>query len=196
MASIDGYHHGNLRRALLDEAFLELERDGLEALSLREIALAAGVSKSAPYRHFASKHELLVAMAADGFRLFAERLEASVAASASMKPLEGLRNLAAAYVDFAKGQPALYRLMFSRFGYSLHSEACRANSQRAMGCLMTAVARAQETGWKREQDGQTLVLSIWAQVHGVATLIIDALVPEWLGLEAAESRNLFDTILG
>ena len=69
------YHHGALKKTLLAEALRELETDGLEGVSLRKVAETVGVSKTAPYRHFADKRELLVALAADGFRLLAEKLE-------------------------------------------------------------------------------------------------------------------------
>ncbi|MEI6877014.1 MAG: TetR/AcrR family transcriptional regulator [Spirochaetota bacterium] len=195
MRAKDNYHHGNLRNLLLGEARRRLEAEGLEALSLRALAENAGVSKSAPYRHFANKHELLVALAADGFREFAEALDLSMAASRDRPALEGLRELARAYVDFARSRPALYRLMFSRFGYSLHSEACRENSLRALACLIEAVARAQAEGWKPGQDSGALVLSIWAQVHGAVGLLIDGLVPEGTGLDGGSWRSFVEALL-
>ncbi|HEY9595958.1 MAG TPA: TetR family transcriptional regulator, partial [Spirochaetia bacterium] len=73
------YHHGALRAALLAEALRSLEKDGLESLSLRGLAHAVGVSKTAPYRHFADKRELLVEIAAEGFRMFADALESAQA---------------------------------------------------------------------------------------------------------------------
>ena len=145
MQAKDSYHHGNLRNLLLEAARRRLEAEGLEALSLRALAENAGVSKSAPYRHFANKHELLVALAADGFRDFAEALAASSTASSGLTAIDGLRDLARAYLLFAQDRPALYRHMFSRFGYSLHSESCSANSMRAS----TSVPTAMWSRWRR-----------------------------------------------
>ncbi len=207
----DHYHHGALRETLLAEAMRDLESEGLEGVSLRRLAKAAGVSKTAPYRHFADKRDLLVAIAADGFRLLAEKLE-SVAPAAPVAPVvasvgagggassvgsdeasgdvrEGIRALFRAYMDFARARPALYKLMISRLGYELHSEACRLNSERALGCLIRAVQAAQAAGWKSEKDTMALVLSLWASVHGWTTLLIDGLLPpgiaaegdDWLG---------------
>ena len=170
------YHHGALKKTLLAEALHELETDGLEGVSLRKVAETVGVSKTAPYRHFADKRELLVALAADGFRLLAEKLE-SVLPVKNNNPLEGIRLLFRAYVDFARERPALYKLMISRLGYELHSEACRINSERALGCLIRAVQAAQAAGWRAEKDGMALVLSLWASVHGWAMLLIDNLLP-------------------
>jgi AcrR family transcriptional regulator len=170
------YHHGALKETLLAEALRELETEGLEGVSLRKMAVSVGVSKTAPYRHFADKRDLLVAVAADGFRLLAEKLE-SVPATENGSPLDGIKLLFRAYVDFARDRPSLYKLMISKLGFELHSEACRLNSERALGCLIRAVQAAQAAGWRSEKEGMALVLSLWASVHGWATLIIDDLLP-------------------
>src|SRR5271157_5857947 len=193
----DHYHHGALKEALLAEAMRDLETEGLEGVSLRRLAESAGVSKTAPYRHFSDKRDLLVAMAADGFRLLAEALESvapppaegSTSGGASSTesgtgsdgatggPLGGVRSLFRAYMDFARARPALYKLMISRLGYELHSEACRLNSEKALGSLIRAVQTAQAAGWRSGKESMALVLSLWASVHGWATLLIDGLLP-------------------
>jgi len=183
MGEKDHYHHGALRAALIAEALNALELGGLERISLRGLAEAAGVSKTAPYRHFADKNELLITLAAEGFRRFADLLERAVAELPPVvpaDPLAGIRALSRAYVDFAQSQPALYRLMFSRLGYSLHSEACRLNSARAFGVLTRSIREAQLAGWKSQKDPRALILSVWAGVHGWAGLLLDGLVPEGL----------------
>jgi AcrR family transcriptional regulator len=193
------YHHGALREALLSQALRDLESLGLEGISLRGLAETAGVSKTAPYRHFADKRELLVTLAADGFRLLAEALETvvpparaaesagaaagAVGAPPDADPKETLRALFRAYMDFARERPALYKLMISRLGYELHSEACRLNSERALSCLIRAVQAAQASGWHARQDHMSLVLSLWASVHGWATLLIDGLLPPGISLQ-------------
>jgi AcrR family transcriptional regulator len=181
MRKKSAYHHGNLRETLLAQAMRSLEREGLEGLSLRSLAQAAGVSKTAPYRHFADKRELLVALAAEGFARLADTLEAGLAAPSAdgpEGPAAGMRSLSQAYIGFARANPALYRLMFSRLGYSLHSESCRVNSSRAFACLMAAVERAQAAGWRPTQEHRALALSVWAGVHGWAGLLNDGLIRE------------------
>jgi AcrR family transcriptional regulator len=181
MGEKDYYHHGALREALIVEAFKVLESDGLDGISLRGLAIATGVSKTAPYRHFSDKRDLLITLAAEGFRRFADALEGAVAALPHLEAadsLAGIRSLHRAYIDFAQSQPALYRLMFSQLGYSLHSEACRVNSMRAFGILTRSIEEAQRAGWRSRQDTRALVLSVWAGVHGWAGLLIDGLVPE------------------
>lgn len=97
------YHHGELRPALLREAAKILEREGGQAISLRDLARRAGVSHMAPYRHFPDREALLAALAEEGFELLARELEG--------KPW---REQAVAYVRFALAHPERFRLMFTR----------------------------------------------------------------------------------
>jgi AcrR family transcriptional regulator len=103
------YHHGDLRRALVDAARRILEAEGPTALSLRAVAREAGVSPAAPYHHFKDKAELLDAVADEGWQM----LDAGMAkAKAEAKPRETLTALGIAYVCFARENPALYRVMY------------------------------------------------------------------------------------
>lgn len=191
------YHHGALRQAILDQAFRALEEEGLEALSLRALAAGAGVSKTAPYRHFADKHELLMTLAAEGFGRLADLLEAALAepGESPTDATAGVRALSNAYVQFAQARPALYKLMFSRLGFSLHSEKCRINSQRALSCLVRVVQQAQARGWRADRDTNVLVLSLWAEVHGWVGLVIDGLLPESADNEAPVIESVLGAIL-
>ncbi len=214
------YHHGALRKALIDEAFQVLEREGLEGVSLRALASSAGVSKTAPYRHFADKRELLATLAAEGFRMLADSLEEVVPGAGDRTPAEtdgtsgasnagggdgsglgaegaaaGVHRLFRAYLRFAQSRPALYRLMFSPLGFSLHSESCRINSARALACLVRAVEEARGRGWRPSQETTALVLSLWAEVHGWAGLLIDRLLPADIDLGADSIRRLSETLL-
>jgi hypothetical protein len=84
--------------------------------------------------------------------------------------------------------------MFSRLGYSLHSESCMANSARALATLFRAVQQAQAAGWRPEQENRALALSVWASVHGWASLLIDGLLPEGL-LQEGEQWPDFAQVL-
>jgi AcrR family transcriptional regulator len=104
------YHHGDLRRALIDAASRVLESEGPSALSLRAVAREAGVSPAAPYHHFKDKTELLEAVAHEGWTL----LDAALAAAKAKAPsaAEAMNELGVAYVCFARENPALYRVMY------------------------------------------------------------------------------------
>jgi AcrR family transcriptional regulator len=193
------YHHGALREALLAGAFHVLETEGLASLSLRKLAEAAGVSKTAPYRHFTDKRDLLLTVAGEGFRLLADAFESATKALAPDRggppATGGLRALMHAYIAFARARPALYRLMFSPMGYSLHSENCRIQSERAIGMLVTEVAAAQASGWRSSQEGRALVLSLWAEVHGWAGLIMDGLLPAGMVGPEEDLAPMAETLL-
>jgi len=104
------YHHGDLRRALIDAARRVLEAEGPSALSLRAVAREAGVSPAAPYHHFRDKGELLEAVAHEGWDLLDQALAKAKAEAPS--PGEALNGLGVAYVCFARENPALYRVMY------------------------------------------------------------------------------------
>ena len=104
------YHHGDLRRALIDAASRLLEAEGPSALSLRAVAREAGVSPAAPYHHFKDKGELLEAVAQEGWDLLDQALAKAKAAAPS--PAAAMNELGVAYVCFARQNPALYRVMY------------------------------------------------------------------------------------
>jgi AcrR family transcriptional regulator len=111
MGKNSSYHHGDLRAALITAAAAEIERIGHENLSLRELAASLGVSRAAPYRHFADRHTLLAALATEGFdRLTAVYREAS---KTGKNPRIRLAASGRAYLAFAVERPQLFRLMFS-----------------------------------------------------------------------------------
>ncbi|WP_394763566.1 TetR/AcrR family transcriptional regulator [Phenylobacterium sp.] len=104
------YHHGDLRRALIDAASRVLEAEGPSALSLRAVAREAGVSPAAPYHHFKDKGELLEAVAHEGWDLLDAALAKAKAEASS--PAQAISELGVAYVCFARNNPALYRVMY------------------------------------------------------------------------------------
>jgi AcrR family transcriptional regulator len=111
MKDDSSYHHGDLRAALIKAATAEIERGGYENLSLRELADSIGVSRGAPYRHFADRRALLAAVAAGGF----ERLTASYrkAMGSGKTPQDRLAAAGRGYLRFAAERPQMFRLMFA-----------------------------------------------------------------------------------
>jgi AcrR family transcriptional regulator len=104
------YHHGDLRRALIDAARRLLESEGPTALSLRAVAREAGVSPAAPYHHFKDKGELLDAVAEEGWDMLNEALIQARAKADGIH--DKLVSLGVAYVCFARDNPSLYRVMY------------------------------------------------------------------------------------
>ena len=171
------YHHGNLRRALLDEALATIRADGVEGLTLREIGARLGVSRTALYRHFADKRALLAAVATEGFRTLREQLVA--AWEGGGRAPAAFESMGVAYVRFAGANPSHYRVMFGGF---VDPEACdpelAAEAAGAFKALVDALAVLQRDGLVRADDTVTMARFVWALVHGVAMLGIDGQLRE------------------
>lgn len=177
------YHHGDLRRALLDQAVATIRAEGVEGLTLREIGARLGVSRTALYRHFADKEELLEAVATEGFRILRERLVA--AWEERGRGRAGFEAMGAAYVAFAVANPAHYRVMFGRSAFDKASRPeLAAEAAGAFHALVDALAALQRDGLARADDLPTMASFVWAVVHGVAMLGIDGKLREPASVEA------------
>ena len=183
------YHHGDLRRALLDAALVLLDEGGVASLTLRGAARRAGVTQAAPYRHFADKEALLAAVAEEGFRALADRMQA-VAGGADDAPLRRLRGLGLAYVAFATEHPARYRVMF---GAEIPDKAAHPDlkvaADRAFGLLRDSIEACQQVGAVRSDDVNRLAMIAWSLVHGLAALLIDGQLAS-VGVEGGEAQEL------
>jgi AcrR family transcriptional regulator len=197
------YHHGDLRRALLQEALATIRTEGAEGLTLREIGARLGVSRTALYRHFADKAALLEAVATEGFRSFREQLVA--AWDQAGHGTAGLDAMGLAYVRFAVANPAHYRVMFGRF--IEHKERQTELATEAAGALQAlegALSALEREGLVRSEDTVTMARFVWAVVHGVAMFAIDgqlrdpAMADElaryaierlWIGIAAGEASS-------
>ena len=176
------YHHGNLRRALLDEALSTIRQEGVEAVTLREIGARVGVSRTALYRHFSDKQALLAAVATEGFRALREQLVA--AWEGGNGSITGFEAMGVAYVQFAVANSTHFRVMFSRYidREPVDSELATEGAG-AFLALVNAVAALQRNGLLRPDDTELMARHIWAVVHGVANLAIDGRLPESDGVE-------------
>lgn len=177
------YHHGDLRRTLVARAGEILEAEGMDGLSLRSVAARAGVSHSAPYRHFPDRAALLSATAALGFDDLADRL---ATAGEMADPDAAMSAVGLAYVRFALARPQMYRLMFSSdlLKGAADPEYARA-STRAFDLLREAVERTL----RPQQAGAGAAASIlWAEHHGLALLLIEKRIRPWMRDETPEDE--------
>lgn len=161
------YHHGDLRRALVEAAERLLDREGASALSLRAVAREAGVSAAAPYHHFRDKNELLMAVAHQGFEELAEKMRE--AADGIEDPGKRVNALGVAYVCFARDNRALYHLMYD----SSRRENFRAEPRKPEEGPMNLVRKALTTGASGEIDPLALELrqiAGWCVAHGLAEM--------------------------
>ncbi|MER6597892.1 TetR/AcrR family transcriptional regulator [Streptomyces parvus] len=158
------YHHGDLRAACIRAARELLEEDGSAGLSLRAVARRAGVSATAPYRHFADREALVSAVAAEGYNELAGSL--AQAHPAPSTPDE-LAAVAVAYVRFALEHPALFRAMFA--------EPCDPTSEErvAATAAISEYVRTIVDATFPGVDADALSTTVWALVHGLAFLHLD-----------------------
>jgi AcrR family transcriptional regulator len=157
------YHHGDLRRGLLEAAMAIIEREGPQALSLRAVAREAGVSPAAPYHHFKDKDELLGAVSQEGFRRLKEAMD--VAAGA-----RGPGAMGVAYVRFARLNPALYRVMYdcSRSSEDMPSVRER-EGEDGFAALKSRIRRSSGEAVS-DLDVELAAIASWSAVHGLAEI--------------------------
>jgi AcrR family transcriptional regulator len=166
------YHHGSLRPALLRAAEAALEARGVEQLSLRELSRTLGVSHSSPQRHFATKQDLVDALAISGF----ERLDAVVAKAAEGRGRNlkaRLIDAARAYVDFALKHSALFALMFQAKSRRGIDPELQSAVMAAFSHLPKILQEGQKGGKIVRGDADHLALTLGAALHGLVGISIE-----------------------
>ncbi len=176
MKGTKSYHHKDLKQALLQHAVRLIQDEGMKGFSMRKLAALAGVSHTAPYRHFASKEELLATLMLEGHMRLRAALLATAAAT-SGRARDKLLAMGRAYLDFAREQPEYISLMFSGEGMAAAmSVASRqaeffAEDSDSFGPLEEAVRACQAEGsLDPSSDPGALSFAVWSQVHGLALL--------------------------
>ena len=162
------YHHGDLRTALLAEGLKLVESAGAEAISLREVARAVGVSATSVYRHVPDKRALMTALAQEGVRRLGEAQQA--AALGAGGGTDAFSAVGCAYVRFALANPGLFRLTFTYPGIDVGDP-----TSDAAASLLHDHALALAHGDQRQ--ARIVALRAWALVHGLALLMLDGRVP-------------------
>jgi AcrR family transcriptional regulator len=167
----DRYHHGDLRRALLQAAVRTIRTHGVDGLTLRSVGSALGVSRTALYRHFTDKAALLSAVAAEGFRMLRSELER--AWNEHGQGREGFEAMGVAYVRFAVEHPSHYRVMFGADISEAGNPELAQEGAGAFQVLVDSLAAQQRAGLVRADNPHQMALFVWANVHGIAMLAID-----------------------
>jgi AcrR family transcriptional regulator len=187
------YHHGDLKTALLAEAETIVERDGIQALTLRAAARAAGVSHAAPGNHFGDLAGLLSELAAVGFVRFNAVLEAARATGDD--PPSRAKAIGRAYVGFARAYPGLFALMFRSERLDVTRPALRAAIDAAAHALRTSSV-ASDTALSPLQKAAQAAAR-WSLVHGFAMLLLDGRLGGLLGSLPADedADDLLEAVL-
>jgi len=175
----NSYHHGNLRAALVTAGLSLIEERGSRGFTLREVARRADVSHAAPYRHFADREALLVAVAADGFAAFDKALSRARREYQGQPGPDEVCALGLAYVTYAVDHPQHYQIMFGdAIGAGARFPDLADAAQKSFGHLLQAISDGQRAGALRRADPKQLALCAWSTVHGLASLAIAERLPD------------------
>ncbi|SER45247.1 DNA-binding transcriptional regulator, AcrR family [Tranquillimonas rosea] len=165
-----GYHHGNLRQALVDAALGLIEEKGPAGFTLSEAAKQAGVTPAAVYRHFEGREDLIAEAARQGYEIFADLLDYAYA-SGKPSALAAFEATGRAYLAFANRYPGHYVAMFES-GISIHrTPDLHAVATRALGVLEQAATElSQHIPPEKRPPPQMFAAHVWAMSHGVVEL--------------------------
>ncbi|MCO4769415.1 MAG: TetR/AcrR family transcriptional regulator [Deltaproteobacteria bacterium] len=179
------YHHGDLRRAVLDACFELLEEGGVQAVVMAKAARKAGVSSGAPYRHFKDRADLLAAMGAEASQQFRHSLDA--AAAGQPGPTEAFRAVGIEYVRWASENPALYRLM-------TEPEVVGSTANPEEAAMWAGLASLMDSG-QPVPTRHPLIVQIAgrALAHGLASMFADGILPT-LGVDPRHAERLTELV--
>jgi len=173
-----GYHHGNLKRALLDEALEAIATHGTPSFTLRDLAKRLGVTHPAAYRHFEDKRALLVEISLEGLAVLESKLVEAVSESARAPKRSRISAIIRAYVTFAREYPAHYRVMFGpRLNRDGRFPDLEHALRRAYMLLYKALGGTGESMAANDRRGHDRVYTVWSFAHGYASLMADGRLP-------------------
>jgi AcrR family transcriptional regulator len=189
------YHHGDLRRVLLDAALQLIGEGGAEAVSVREAARRAGVSPGAPFRHFPSRDALMQAVAEEAQRRFRTEIETALAGAPAGDPLGRFRCLGLAYLRWAMRNPTHFEIISSRRFFD-HDRAVGISRDNAELIELTGqtLADAFAAGQLRPADLRQVQIAGRALVYGFARMNVDGHFPRW-GVAGPEAERTAEAIL-
>ncbi len=167
-----GYHHGNLREALVQAALAMIAERGVPGFAIAELARILGVSAAAPYRHFRGRDALLAEVARRGF----EGLQAELAVAvktAGGNPVTALERCAQAHLAYAGREPSMYAAMFDpQLPASQHPELLAAHDAAFLVLRQAADAACDRSLAPRRPPPHMVALHVWSLTHGIATLFL------------------------
>jgi AcrR family transcriptional regulator len=181
------YHHGDLRRAVLEAAVAAVAESGPASISLRDLARRADVSHAAPAHHFGDKAGVLTAVAAEGYDLLADAL------SEVQEQTQDFLELGVAYVEFAIRNRAHFEVMYRPELYRPDDEVVRTARERAATVLYAGVRTVADAS--ADVDARTAGVAAWSLVHGFATLWLHGMLPAELGADPIQAARAVAGVL-
>ncbi len=167
------YHHGDLKNALIKAGIEILSKEGIHGLTMRKVAKKAGVSRTAPYSHFADKQALIAAISTEGFKTFYAQLDAAYERYEG-DPLRQLVEGAWVYIQFALRDPAHFKVIYSSVlereeDYPAFVEI----SKKSFARVVRMVETCQAAGLLRPGPSDLAAMSVWSIVHGFVSLLLE-----------------------
>jgi len=191
------YHHENLKEALVKEALIMVKENGVESITLRELTTKLGSSRSAIYRHFSSKDELIKAVIQAGFSQLNETISPFLTRDDTI--LNRFRNMGEAYIAFALTHPNIYRMIFGNEVQTQREESCDIHDKENSGGFQHLVAlliEGQEKKIFKADDPVLQATYVWASIHGLSNLCIDGHIHVQDNLEALFELSFENIIQG
>lgn len=189
------YHHGDLRRVLIEAALQLVADGGPDAVSVREAARRAGVSPGAPFRHFPSRDALISAVAEEAQRRFRVEIEAAMAEAPADDPLARFRCLGLAYLRWAARNPTHFEIISNRrlFDHDRAEGVSRDNAE-LIDLTERLLAEAAAQGQIGSADLKQVQIAGRALVYGFARMNIDGHLPRW-GVNEADAERTAEAII-
>jgi len=187
------YHHGDLRRVLIDAA-LQLAAEGAE-ISVREAARRAAVSPGAPFRHFPNRDALMAAVAEEAQRRFRAEIEAALTEAPAADPLARFRAFGIAYVRWAMRNPAHFEIISTGryFAYGSSAELIRDNAE-LVALSERMLAEAAQQGLLRSADLKRILIAGRALIYGFSRMNLDGHFPRW-GVAEDEIERMAEGVI-
>jgi len=186
-----GYHHGDLRRALLAAALKLLDNEGIEGVTVRAVARGAGVAHSAPANHFKDRAALLGALAEQIFEDLTQQVDQAMS-DAPQTPEAKLKSIAGALLNYALGYPHRYRLLWRRYGVEAVDSGIEKAGTRLLETLERLLLAAEPRG-ARSVALNSRIIACWSLVHGYASLRIEGTLVE--GKDEVTGKSRLEAIL-
>jgi AcrR family transcriptional regulator len=175
-----GFHHGNLREALIEAAIVLVDEGGPENVSLREAAKRTGVSSGAPFRHFPNRTALMTAVAEEAMRRLRTGIVDALEHSREEDPLLRFRELGYAYLKWAVDNPAYLRVISDRRSIDFDgSESLSKDNALLQQIMLELLEQADARGYLRTSERNSIPLLARALSYGLARMYIDGHLPQW-----------------
>ena len=177
------YHHGDLKKSIIETAVGIIQTEGIKALSLRNVALEIGVSHSALYRHYKSREDLVVSIAINGFLELTNKLDMAMGKRTG-DPLSQIVEMGREYIHYAVENPVYYKIMFGDYITNKTQYPELFQSYDALFRKVIDVLSKHDSGKRKKNlNHPVTAVSMWSLLHGYSCLIIDNVKDENVGSE-------------